>query len=373
MSTRSTFAAFAATLVLAAGCADPAAPAATTDTKGGDSSADATTGDASTSTDAAAGTKTYKPFAFTNLENQIKRVGAYEAIQALRKGAEFAPAHFGESCAKWSPSASTASDPKKFGSLYVETASLQAKVQGRKDAHADNAGAAIGLAIDASVCSAIAAGHSTTAPRKAVHSIDWHGQVVAKSLLQFFYVSLHHYMVSGSRKGYDEGVGYYGMALDGSEPLGLAGTVASRDANCGTTYGQQLWSLLLDGRSKLDAALTKAGKTGNEDALTPLPADLAANAAEIETRLQEVFALSLGRELKELAAGKDPAIKLIEARMFWTILKPRIAAFDQNKGTQHAATFAQLAGDDPAAVKTDAILAAIKAIWGLDVVALCKT
>ena len=352
--------------------------AATTCAACGADAASSSGTDAATAADSAGETattaKVYKPFAAANLENQVKRVGAYEALQALRKGADFSAEHFGGSCGKWSSAATSPADAKKFASLYVETASLQAKVQARKDAHSDNAGAAIGVTIDTAICGAIEAGAQAGAtPRKAVNSIDWHAQVVAKGLLHFFAASLHHYTVAGTRKGYDEGIGYFGRAIDGSEDLGLAGTAKSRDDNCGTTYVQQIWGLLLKGRGLLDDALTKGGKAGMEDVLAPLTPELTANAAEIDQLVQEVLAVSLGREMKEMAAGKDPAIKLIEGRQFWLMLKPRILAFDKAKATKHATTFGQLDGNDPAAIQPQAILDAVKAVWGLDVVALCKT
>ncbi len=336
--------------------------------------ADATSGDSSdTSSDTASSGKSYQPFQQANLANQLLRVSAWQSINTLRKSADFKAEHFGESCGKWSTSATTASDPSKFGSLYVETANLSAKVAGRKDVHSYANPVELGKQLDAAICAAIEAGGKAGAtPRDSVGSIDWHAQIVDKSLQHFFYASLFNYLLDGSRKGYDEGVGYYGMSLDGAEGIGLAGTVASRDANCGTTYGNQIWELLRSGRGKLDAALTAEGKSGNEDKLSKLTPELQALASEIDSKILEVLALSLGREVIGIQKGDKASIKLIEGRMFAAMLLPHVADWDKQKGTQHAAALQTLSQDDPSKVDTAKVLAAIQAIWGLDVATLCK-
>lgn len=332
-----------------------------------DASSDASSGDS-----AAAG-KSYQPFQQANLANQLLRVSAWQSINTLRKSADFKAEHFGESCGKWSTSVTTASDPSKFGSLYVETANLSVKVQGRKDVHSYANPVELGKKLDAAICAAIEAGAKAGAtPRDSVGSIDWHAQIVDKSLQHFFYASLFNYLLDGSRKGYDEGVGYYGMSLDGAEGIGLAGTVASRDGNCGTTYASQIWGLLRSGRDKLDAALIAEGKTGNEDKLSKPTAELQALASEIDSKILEVLALSLGREVIGIQKGDKPSIKLIEGRMFAAMLLPYVAQWDQQKGTQHAAALQTLSQDDPAKAEPAKVLAAIQAIWGLDVATLCK-
>ena len=328
-------------------------------------------GDASTADSTAGGGTEYVPFKFANLENQLVRVEAFQQIQKLRKSADFTADRFGESCAKWSAATSTPSDATKVGSLYVESAGLAAKVEGRKDDHAHATVQEIGKAIHADICQAIAEGAKAGAvERNQVSSIDWHVQVVDKGLQHFFYISLYDYLVSGYRKGYDEGVGYYGMSLDGEVASGLAATVKSRDGNCGTSYGKNIWAKLLEGRDKLDAALQAAGKQEDEklDALTP---ELEQIAAEIDGMLLEVLAISMAREAIGIQKGDKPEIKLIEGRMFWQILKPFVAKFDADKSTTHTATFGQWDQDDPAQVKPDEILAAVKAIW-LDVESTCN-
>ena len=342
-------------------------PADASDASSTDSSA------SDTKSDTTSAGKGYQPFQQANLANQLLRVGAWQTINTLRKSADFKAEHFGESCSKWSPTATAASDPKKFASLYVETANLGAKVAGRKDVHPYANPVELGKQLDAAICAAIEAGAKAgSTARDSVGSIDWHAQIIDKSLQQFFYASLFNYLMDGSRKGYDEGIGYYGMSLDGAEGIGLAGTVASRDANCGTTYASQIWDLLRSGRAKLDAALTAEGKTGNEDKLSKQTPDLQALASEIDGKILEVLALSLGREMIGIQKGDKPAIKLIEGRMFAAMLLPYVADWDKQKTTAHAAALQSLLQDDPTKADTAKILSAIQAIWGLDVAKLCK-
>ena len=215
----------------------------------------ATDGQSNTGADVAAGdvaakSQGYTPFQQANVSNQLQRVGVWQSVHQLAGGADFSAAHFGGSCKNWNSTATTPADPKKFASLYVETAGLQGKVTGRKDDHAWAQPVDVGLAIDATLCAAIEAGSKAGGePRGGVGSIDWHAQVVEKALVHFYYVSVYHYLVSGQRKGYDEGVAYFGRSLDGAEAAGLADVIAEVDADCGTTYGSQIWDALRGGKA----------------------------------------------------------------------------------------------------------------------------
>jgi hypothetical protein len=315
---------------------------------------------------------TYEPFSQANLQNQLVRVGAYEQIQTLRKGESFAAADFGTSCASFSPDVDDPSDPTKVASLYIESASLAEKVAGRKDDHAYNEGAEVGKAIDAAICDAIAMGSAVpdTVGKDDVAGLGWYGQIVDKALQHFFYHSVYHEMVQGARSKWDEGFGYFGMPFDGdtAKAEGIAKTAVSRDENCGTTYAGDIWEKLIEGRVLLDRALTDAGKTGNDDALDALPADLQAVIDEVDQMMLEVFAISFAREFIGMAAGDKPAIKLIEGRMFFHILEPSIRAKDAALADEMKA---QLEQDDPSKVDTDAMIAAVKTVYGIDVPALC--
>lgn len=320
-------------------------------------------------------TDEYEPFAVGHLENQVVRVAGYDAIATLRGADDFAATTFGGDCASYSPEVKSPSNTKSIASLYVESASLAAKVEGRKDDHSYNAGAEIGKDIHAAICGAIAAGSAVDAAtdKEALNGIAWHAQIVDKGLLHFFYLSVYHELTLGARSKWDEGFGYFGASFDGADAGGLAKTVQKRDGNCGTSYFNDIHESLILGRNALDKALTDAGKTGSDDELDTLPADLSTIVADIDRMLLEVFALSFGREFVGLAAGDKPVIKLIEARMFFRILKPALARYDADNGTTYAADLeAMLEQDDPAQVDTDAALGVINSVWGLDVPTLCK-
>ncbi len=347
-----------ACLVLVAGC---------------DSEPAATPTDAGNGGQSAAG---YAPFSLANLQSQQARVGAYSAIGAIRKAASFSAADFGDDCTSWSPAATESADPTKIASLYIETASLAAKVAGRKDDHAWNVGAAIGAEIHADICAAIGAGSKTDAAtaKDAVGGIGWHAQVVDKSLQHFFYQSVFHELSAGARKNWDEAVGYFGADLGGdpAKAQGIAATTRSRDSGCKTTYHASILAKMKAGAVALDAALTAAGKTGNEDALVPLPADVQGIVDDVDRMLREVFALSVAHELIELKAGDNPTIKLIEARMYWRILEPFVLGWDADHGTSHAATIAaELDKDAAASLDPDAVLAGLEAVFALNAETIC--
>ena len=341
-----------AACALLAGCTDDGSSPTTADTTIGDTSP----------ADSNASSAGYTPFQQANLENQLVRVSAYNQIAVLRKSADFKAESFGESCAKWNVAGKSPTDATKIASLYVESAELSAKVKTRKDAHEYNKNAPLGVDVDKAICDAIEAGAKASAvERNKVGSIDWHAQFVDKGLQHFYYLSLYNYLVGGTRKGYDEGVGYYGRALDGSDGAkGIAATVKSRDGNCGTTYSAEIWDLLKAGRNQLDTALTAAGKAGNDDKLDAIPANLAATAAEIDKKLLQVFAISMGREMQGIQKGDKPEIKLSEGRGFFRILKPYLTEWDKQKGTKYAAELAVgLEQDDPTKVEPQKVLDAI--------------
>lgn len=316
--------------------------------------------------------KTYVPFGEANLQAQLLRVGAYEEIQRIRTGDAFSAADFGTSCETWSPGAPTPSAPTKIGSLYVETAELSTKVESREDDHDINKGAAIGAEIHGRICGAIFEGGAVaeTVDKDVIGGIAWQAQVVDKSLQHFFYLSVFHELSLGARAKWDEGFGYTGFAQDGdlAKAQGIAKTARSRDENCGTTYGRDLFAKLVEGHAQLDAALKAEGKDGNEDTLAKVPDDLAETIGEIDRLFLEVFAISMAREFIELAAGEEPAIKLIEGRSFFRILEPHLRAADPDLAAKMAA---EVDRDDPTAVDTTLLIGAVKTVFGIDVPALC--
>ncbi|MGM0576066.1 MAG: hypothetical protein ACQEXJ_10095 [Myxococcota bacterium] len=320
-------------------------------------------------------TDEYEPFDQSNLQSQLLRVGAYETIQSIRKSDDFAAEDFGGSCDAWNPEAGSPSDATKIASNYVETASLAHKVETRADDHAYNEGAPIGEEIHASICEAIEAGSAVdpSTGTDAAHGIGWYGQVVDKALLHFSYLYVHHELVIGARKNWDEGFGQFGTSFDGTEAEGLAATTAARDDNCGTTYTQDIYDKLIEGRNLLDAALTDAGKDGNADALEEWPAELEALVEDVDRMMLEVFAISFAREFVGLLAGDAPAIKLIEGRMFFRILRPYLEKYDADHGTSFVADLEpQLEQDDPSQVDAQSMIDMVDTVFGIDVPALCN-
>ncbi len=317
----------------------------------------------------------YEPFKASNFESQQVRVGAYDAIYAIRKGDTFTADSFGGSCDTFSPDVKAPSDPSVIASNYVESAGLSGKVEGRKDDHAYNDGAEVGKDLHAWICGAIEAGSQVDAAteKNAVEGIGWQAQVVDKTLQHFFYLSVYHEMVRYGPKYWDEAFGYYGMTTDGSDAGGIAATAKSRDGNCGTTYSTDIFNKFAEGKVLLAAALDAEGKTGNEDAPDNVPQELKDVVADIDSQLLEVFALSFGRELMGIDAGDKPVIKLIEARSFFRILKPAIADHDAKNSTTFVADLEPTyEGTDPDAVDTAAGYAMLDAVWGLDVRTLCN-
>ncbi|MSQ83743.1 MAG: hypothetical protein EXR77_12805 [Myxococcales bacterium] len=348
--------------VVACACAASATPTNDAAATSVDASADST----------AVAVATYKPFDQANADPYLQRVFAYEQIKGIVGATVLSSGQFGGDCSKYSPTATTASDPSKLASLYVESATLQTSVLKRKDKHADNGGADLGKAIDAQICASLAAGATTTAAADAIGGVQWHGQLIVKGLLHYFYAAWYGYLASGNRKDWDEAMAAWGKSFDGKVDSGLAALAAKRDAQCGTQLGKDIWSKLLSGRAILADALTKEGKAGNADTLATLPTELKALQTAVDGQLQQVFALSLGHELVQIQAGTAVAVKLAEARAFWRILKPRVAAFDKAKGTQHLIILDLVEQDDPSKIKPSEGLAAIQAVWGVDVAAACK-
>ncbi len=295
-------------------------------------------------------------------------MSAYTDIVALRKGDGFAAADFGGACDDWNPEAGAATDATRIASLFIETASLSTKVQGRKDDHAYNEGDPVGEALYASICEAVGSGSAVDAATdaNALHGIGWHGQVVDKALLHFFYLSVYHELLLGARSKWDEGFGYFGIDFDGAvdNAQGLAATAVKRDGNCGTDYAGTIFDLLIEGRDLLDQALNAEDKPGNDETLETIPDELWDVIEMIDLAMLEVFAISFAREWIGLEAGDKPIIKLIEGRMFFRILKPAIVDYDP---TLAADLEAQLEQDDPDQVDTQAMTDMVKTIWDIDV------
>jgi len=301
----------------------------------------------------------YQPFDPANLQNQLARVDAYEAIKSTRKGDGFAATDFGDLLIM-DPALSTPSETT-IASLFVETAGLAEKVEGRGDDHSYALSGEPGVRMNEMVRASIAEGGDAAAmDRDDVLSIDWHGQQVDKTLQRFFYLSVHHELVLGARKNWDEAVGYYGRSLDGEDSRGIAGTVASRDENCSLGLNDEIFAKLSEGQCVLDAALDEAGVDELDPSTIP---ELQAIIDDIDLNMLTAFAISASREFRDLPSSEKPAIKLIEGRLFFDILEPFMMDRDAA-----AAKFIRAEVDkmDPADVDAEGIVTAITEVFKIE-------
>ena len=262
----------------------------------------------------------YQPFDAGNYQNQLLRVGAFEQIVAIRKSESFSAADF-----------DTIED------LYVNTAGLQGKVAGRGDDHDYATLVAVGAELDADIMAAIDAGRNDV-------DIAVQGQIIDKTLQRFFYLSVHHEMMKSQaadaagpdvQAGWDEGFGYFGVGNDGSDPTGIANTIAKRDVEFGFGLVAQVYNGLLDGR-----CLIAEDDFGS----------IAPVIDEVDTAMLRGFALSVMHEMDEYA--EDPLIKGWEGLLYWNIVSPYVASVSADGYADVEAEWAQgAAGIDPELVR----------------------
>ncbi len=228
----------------------------------------------------------YIAFDVTNQTNQTLRIQAYVDMVATMKAAE--------SAQPFEP-ALAATNFAEAKRLYQETASLQAKVQGRTDDHFDDR-PVVGEAIDAAIIDALAKGANATTSLEAKLA----RQKVDKQLIHFFYLSVFQEMLLGQRSKWDEAFGYAGMVSDNAESgrKALARVAASRDANNNTDYANSIFNGLVDGACALTEAL-QAANTEEID-VQSVPA-LKAAIDGVDADLQRVLAFSAGHPAFEMA------------------------------------------------------------------------
>jgi hypothetical protein len=254
-------------------------------------------GDDTADTDAASNCSApYAPFDAANYENQFLRVGAYTEIVALRKGDNFAATDFAE-----------------IEDLYLNTASLAEKVEGRTDDHAEASVPAIGAVLHGDITDAIAAGMADT-------DISVQGQIVDKTLQRFFGLSVLHEGLKSAddantleeaQAGWDEGFGYLGISNDGQDVSGIAGTLASRDEEFGFSTAETAFNGLLDGRCAL--------ANGDREAAV-------AAIMDVDEAIMTGFALSVVHEMDEYA--DDPLIKGWEALLYYRAIADQVGVLD---------------------------------------------
>jgi hypothetical protein len=272
----------------------------------------------------------YSPFDAANYENQLTRVAAYEQIVALRKHDDFAPESF-----------------DTIEALYVDSAELSVKVSGRTDPHSYALDTDIGVALDADITAAIAAG-------KAGDDIDVQGQIVDKTLQRFFGLSVFYEMTKADdealdaaevAKGWDEAFGYFGVSNDGTQTQGIATTLAKRDAEFSTSLLDETFNALLDGRCALEDDDRAAASSARDDA---------------DTAITRGFALSIVHEMDEY--DENPLIKGWEAVLYYNAVRDWVVANDPDAATTIDAEFA--AGVDQ--IDPSVVRAAVTGAFGFE-------
>lgn len=248
----------------------------------------------------------YVAFDAANYQNQILRVGAYVEMNEKMKAAASAD--------PFDPDANRAAF-EQAKKLYEETASFRDKVKGRVDDHLPDK-PNVGAELDARIIEWLDKGAQAQDGLAATIARQW----VDKSLAEFFFLSVHHEMVQGATKNWDEAFGYFGAPEDNDEGgrKGLAAIATKRDGTNGTTLELDIYNGLIDGSCELARALAEAG-TDKID-YTTVPA-LKGIVEDTDRAMQEVLAYSAGHEAfemvelqQELAA--DPGDPEVQAEMW---------------------------------------------------------
>ncbi len=227
------------------------------------------------------------------------------------------------------------------------SANLRAKVQGRKDDHVDPA-ALQGDRMDAAIMSAFDTGEAATETVGAQVA----KQVIDKTLIEFFYLSVYHEMLLGQRKKWDEAFGYFGSGAENDEGglRGLAAVALKRDSSNGTNLGTELFNDFIDGSCELDKALTEAGTEEIDPMATPA---LATIIERIDDNMQKVIAYSAGHEafeMNEIIVEGFDSTDADDVSRFWVKYAELLSYFKpletqmNNRGGDSAARAAEIAG-----------------------------
>ena len=254
---------------------------------GGDESSEPETGSA---TLPQCSSNTYVSFDSGNHANQEVRLQTHASLGSLMKEAAALHADGNTSGAaqKFSEAKALYTDP-------VASAKLQEKVQGRLDEHLAGAPSQ-GDRLDGTIIAWLDKGAAATNELEATIARQW----VDKTLTEFFFLSVHHEILAGTKKNWDEGFGYYGSGVDNAESnlLGLAQTAHKRDATNGTNMEAEIYNGLIDGSCELGTELQASGADALE--LSSVPA-LKALVDDIDMNMQLVLAYSAGHEAFEMA------------------------------------------------------------------------
>jgi hypothetical protein len=235
---------------------------------------------------------TYVSFDSGNHANQEIRLQAHAKLVSLMKeGAALLKD------GNASGGASKLSEAKQLYTDPIASANLREKVQGRLDEHIAGAPSQ-GDRLDGTIVGWLDFAVAASSSLEATVARQW----VDKTLTEFLFLSVHHEIVAGTRKNWDEGFGYYGSGVDNAESglLGLAATARKRDDTNGTYLQAEIYNGLIDGSCALENGLRGAGT--DKLAVDSVP-ELAAIVGSMDLAMQKVLAYSVGHEafgMKEL-------------------------------------------------------------------------
>lgn len=283
-------------------------------------------GDRDTSSDATApqcdDPDGYVAFDMTNHESQDQRLSAYAEMLELM------------SAAVDEDGGVDADKMAEAADIYLDdnaSANLREKVMGRVDQH-DEDEPAVGEELDASLLAWLDFAKQADTALAARVARQW----LDKTLLDFFFLSVHHELLEGTRETWDEAYGYYGSGPhnEEGERLGLSATATDRDDENGTNLSAEIFNALIDGACELDMALTDA----DTDQLDLADAEaLSAIVQDIDGSLQKVLAYSVGHEAYEVAglieAGADDLDELtVEAAELLAFARPLVRVMRSRGG-----------------------------------------
>ena len=183
--------------------------------------------------------------------------------------------------------------------LYLNTASFAEKVQGRSDDHLTGR-PNVGQGLHETILAGFAAGKAASTALE----VNLAKQAVDKTLIDFFFLSVHHEMLLGARDKWDEGYGYFGSGPRNAEGdlRGLAQVAKKRDDANGTQLGPSIFNGLIDGSCELANILDEK----NIEQIDPAEhATLWDIIEEIDLSLQKVLAYSAGHEAFAMAALQE--------------------------------------------------------------------
>jgi hypothetical protein len=315
------------------------------------------------------GSASYVAFDSANHENQDLRVQAYEDMIALMNAAKEDPSQ-------------AAANFAEARDLYVNTASLQEKVQGRNDDHLEGQ-PNIGADMDAVILAALANGEGAANALE----VNLAKQAVDKTMIEFFFLSVFHEMVLGAAEKWDEAYGYFGSGENNSEAdaEGLAKVALKRDGDNGTTLKDEIFYGLVDGSCALAGALKEDGPQVDVFAV-----DAIKDQVELtDLAMQKVLAFSVGHEAFDMVdlqaqlvvdendqdARDSMLVKLAELEPYFIPLERLMIARGGDSQTR-ANTIreeidAALSDDTEAwmdSFDADGVLSAVEAEYGIDVV-----